>query len=546
MEIPAIIAIVLVTFVTRLVPRLLSPESVGSDSYFHMGMGRVIRDNGYRIPDRVPRVMVCPRYTYPYLFHWLLSFVPERHLMLAERLASPIIDSLYVLATFLFAFEIDRTFGFSDDPTSTALWTSVLVAISPALLGVGAGPRAYNATPRTLGQLFFLVYICGTALWGSTGNTSWLLLGGVAVAALSITSKFGNQAVVFIASGTVVLGYMEPILVALFGYILSIITTRGRVLAVIKGQVAHSRFYFRYLQRPYLYPHRRTFFQYARNLTSYLKNAARSPLNSLRWFFWESYFFHHIFVYYPHALVIAILLLRGEALPNGDSASLYGFHFMLDVIAVSFLVSLLTSFKHMMFLGEAQRYAEHTVMFQVLIFVFMAQATDLELLKWLILGYSVLAYVVNVEAYVSRHVELVSLRRDMELIVKDIDREGIKIFWLGHVFWPLFFFTRKAKILIHGGNFDERLLSRDDWFEVFGNFPYPGRPIGDVIRRYAIDYLVSNRDTITRYEDILKDRSFSQGRFRAVSSSGDLLLFDGTVRSEDSTVIDHLRDRVSW
>ena len=51
-----------------------------------------------------PRVLVCRPYTYPFLFHWLLSFVPEQFTMSAERLASPLIDTCYVLLTFAFAF----------------------------------------------------------------------------------------------------------------------------------------------------------------------------------------------------------------------------------------------------------------------------------------------------------------------------------------------------------------------------------------------------------------------------------------------------------
>ena len=82
------------TFAVRWWPRLKLPHAIGSDAYFHLLMARTIRENGHRIPSEVPRVLVCRPYTYPYLFHWLLSFVPDRCLMAAERIVSPMLDTV--------------------------------------------------------------------------------------------------------------------------------------------------------------------------------------------------------------------------------------------------------------------------------------------------------------------------------------------------------------------------------------------------------------------------------------------------------------------
>ena len=104
--------------------------------------------------------------------------------------------------------------------------------------------------PRTLGQLFFLVYVGAGILFQITHLWVWVALSSVAVAALSITTKFGNQAVVFVSIGLALAGYWVPLATALGGYVLSATVTRGKSIRVLRGQINHSIFYFKHLQKP--------------------------------------------------------------------------------------------------------------------------------------------------------------------------------------------------------------------------------------------------------------------------------------------------------
>ena len=58
---------------------------------------------------------------------------------------------------------------------------------------------------------------------------------------------------------------------------------------------------------------------------------------------------------------------------------------MLWITGVSFFLSCLISLKPLMFLGEAPRYAEHTVMLQVILCVVLVKTADLDALLWLVL-----------------------------------------------------------------------------------------------------------------------------------------------------------------
>jgi hypothetical protein len=177
------------------------------------------------------------------------------------------------------------------------------------------------------------------------------------------------------------------------------------------------------------------------------------------------------------------------------------------------------------FLGEAERYAEHTVSFQALAVVVVADAAGLSWLKIALLVYSALAYAVSVRTYVEINAPASGLRQRMAELVAPIDRDGTRIFWLGHLFWPLWFSTRKASILVHGANFDERQLDKERWFEVFGNLPYPGVPIHQIVGRYKLDYIVATPAFVTHYENLLADPAFSDGRFSEMARAGDLVLY---------------------
>ena len=521
-----ILALILgATFVIRWFPRLRLPDSIGSDAYFHLTMARTIRENHHRIPEHVPRVLVCRPYTYPFLFHWLLSFVPEQFTMSAERLASPLIDTCYVLLTFAFAFEIDRRTAFTADPVSTALWCAALVGLSPAFLSVGPGPRAYGATPRTLGQLFFLVYVGASILFQVTHLWVWVALSSVAVAALSITTKFGNQAVVFVSIGLALAGYWVPLATALGGYVLSAIVTRGKSIRVLRGQINHSIFYFKHLQKPFLHQDRHRFSHYLRRVLSQGRKGIASPFGFARWYFSESYLFHVILVNFPHAVVVGSLLIAGVDIEYTSGISSDAFGFMLWITGVSFFLSCLISLKPLMFLGEAPRYAEHTVMVQVILCVVLVKAANLDALLWLVLGYSLVAYWFSVENYLRLYGDSEKVKRDLPPLIQGIDVKGTNIFWAGHLFWPLLFFTRQASILIHGANFGERLLAKEDWFIPFGNFPFPGRPMAEVVARYNIDYLIGMKAGVAYYEKLLNDRPFSEGRFKKIAAVGDLELY---------------------
>jgi len=274
-----------------------------------------------------------------------------------------------------------------------------------------------------------------------------------------------------------------------------------------------------------LHQDRHRFSHYLRRVLSQGRKGIDSQFGFARWYFSESYPFHVILINFPHAVLVGSLLIVGVDIEYTSDMSSDAFGFMLWITGVSFFLSCLISLKPLMFLGEAPRYAEHTMMVQVILCVVLGKGANLDALLWLVLGYSLVAYWFSVENYLRLYGDSEKVKRDLPPLIQGIDVKGTNIFWAGHLFWPLLFFTRQASILIHGANFGERLLTKEDWFIPFGNFPFPGRPMAEVVARYNIDYLIGMKAGVAYYEKLLNDRPFSEGRFKKIAAVGDLVLY---------------------
>ena len=133
---------------------------------------------------------------------------------------------------------------------------------------MGPGTRAYGATPRTLGQLFFLAYVGGNVGFQVTHSWVWVSLSSVAVAALSITTKFGNEPFVFIVTGMAVIGYWLPLATAVCGYLVAITPDeRSRRQGAARPDQS-LRVFLKHFQKPFLHADRQRFPQYFRRLLS--------------------------------------------------------------------------------------------------------------------------------------------------------------------------------------------------------------------------------------------------------------------------------------
>jgi hypothetical protein len=526
--------ILCLAFALRVLPRLILRNSISSDTYFHLSMARVIRDNHHHIPETIPRIILPHRYTYPYLYHWFLSFFAERNRLHFERISSAAIDTLHVFFAYFFSKKILHVAGLPEQAENVALWTALLVAVSPAFLAVGKGPRAYNGSPRPLGQLFFLLYMCSLILFSLSQIKAWLLLSICSAMLISITSKFANQVAIFFGVFLCLFGNYVPLAAFVAGLILAGMITKGKAFRVIGTQVSFSMYYFKKLQKKYLQPQAKNLTLYLKSvndnlklLSTYLKRMLKHrrvtmpPADSLYWFFTESYWLHIIFSLFPQLIIIVVISVGWrETLTLNPIASSLGKVLGLWIMA-SFILLLITSLRTFLFLGEAVRYVENTVMPQMLAVGLYVFVLDELPILYALFVYSLIAYSAFVKIYCS------SYRREQDIIEKflplltKIDKPGARIFGIGTFFWPLLYGTHQADILCPMSE-----VATNDWDFVYGNYPFPGVKIKQVVDKYKIDYLVGSKATVESYEKILLDSTFSEGKFSLIDAENGFRIYE--------------------
>lgn len=153
-----IIPILLVTFIVRVLPRFRIKYAYSGDTYGHFHISRAIRENKFRIPDKIPGVTLNHTHTYPYLYHLILSVFTQGQRAVFERMSSALFDTVSVLVVYLFSGWISDSYLGNKFP-GFALLAAGVYAIAPPLLMISRGPRAYRGTPRVFGQTLYIIHI---------------------------------------------------------------------------------------------------------------------------------------------------------------------------------------------------------------------------------------------------------------------------------------------------------------------------------------------------------------------------------------------------
>jgi hypothetical protein len=169
---------------------------------------------------------------------------------------------------------------------------------------------------------------------------------------LPITSKFGTQVMVFFLPA---IGFINPryFLLVLLSLMLSYICWRKLFIDVIAGQINHSIFYFKFLQKDFLWPTRIALITYIKRLGSQFKYSVikLNPMLVVNYIYGIRHPLNTIIFIFPFHLLF--------------SYNYYDFHFentqWSALIFSSLVCFLFTSLKWFSFLGESERYLEYSL-----------------------------------------------------------------------------------------------------------------------------------------------------------------------------------------
>lgn len=387
---------------TRWIPRLIHPDYINGDTYFHLELSDQIRANNQKVPRILDRIYFQYEHSYPSLFHRFFALFDYQTKRQIEKMVAPVTDTIYVLVAYAFGLLIQKNSlelsSFSFYTLDFAELSAALFMLYPGLIVLGIGPRIFSGSPRIIGQLIFatIIYLFAYLVTNHyQGLTILAPIISILVCAMPNLGRFNNQILIFSAIGMTIFGYfLYPILIVV-GYCLAFLIGRGQFLKLIDQHLEFLKFIvernFNYKKRKinksslyvfYVYPSVMYLVRTYNNLRSL------RPQKILMWIFKEQYVVHILITVFFTFLIV--FFAQSTGIIEGQ-----GLELMYQYSILGIVLFLITSIHPFTIVGRAERYLEFYALPSLIIFVaYCAQSKSM----WLLYSYiavSVITYGVS-------------------------------------------------------------------------------------------------------------------------------------------------------
>jgi hypothetical protein len=493
-----IYVILISCFLIRALPRLWVRHAYVSDTYYHLYCSQVIRENWYRLPKKLPRVVLNHVYTYPFGYHYLLALFPYPYRLWFERLTGAIFDTLSGLIIYWFLTWVIRE-RYLTSSADLPIFVTALYAFSPALLRIPWGPRSYHGSPRVMGETLYLLHITSAYFSLVSKSLPGLIVSLLSGALLIVTAKFGTQVLLFLGIFFSIFLCPSYALLILGCFVTGVILTRGLARRIIMGHIRHSVFYFKYIQQVFIWPQLKTIKDYLRSFRENLTNTVSFGKwwRLIQWYYAERYFLHLLITVYPQFLFFLFWFCRWERMVPFEQ-------FLMVWMGAGLFWFFMTSLKWTLFMGEGDRYLEYALVPSLVLLVHNFMPSYKSLI------YGLLVYSLGSALYYIGVFLFVHRRDDREFEITETVLKKFNEFPQG-VIWPIGPFHYQAlvqtrfPVLSHGGNMDARLLPLHEFMLVYGNYPYPSEHFTEIVNRYQVSYIMSAPAFLKHYrEKIIK------------------------------------------
>jgi len=488
--------LVVLTFLLRSLPGILRFSRPGGDAHYNLLCAERIRENRLKRPREIRGLLRAELYDYPPLFHYFLALFPRT---VREHLApfvSAITDSIHVVIIYFFTlylFQLPQLSQYATDASWTASTAALLFATSPALLYYGVGPRAFDATPRPLCELFVTVTFFFALVFYCHGDYWALLLSGLFAALTLLTSKFGAQVLVFFSIGLAAF-LRAPLLLVIpaVGIVLALAVSKGHYWKVLTAQTRYLILYQKMLVKRHPIIIQRSNPAYFKNVVSSglkgdFKDFARSLINLLNNNTYVILVIRNVLFF----VLLFLCITHWQMITSGSATIFLG-----SWIAVSLIVFFLTSLRPFLFLGEAERYMEHSVPAQVILLSFLFAFLTSSVLLIVLLIYHGLFYLANITLIYRAHKVTMPVRNSKEQLFNWFKQNGItgkKLLTIPGDYWE--FAYRTDNIVFRGGSLTE--VTADEFESLWEDWTWPHRDIQRLIRDYKLQMVVVNKTRLS-------------------------------------------------
>lgn len=489
-----IIWIAILTFLLRSLPGILRIRSHSSDEQYHFMCAERIRENRFRYPERLRGFLLPGLYDYPPLFHYFLALFPRAKREQLAPFVSALIDTVHVIVIYFFTLYLFRLPQFSLDATA-ASWiastAALLFATSPALLYYGTGPRAFSATPRALGELFITATLLLGLIFYCQGNYLILFLAGLFAALTLLTSTFGGQVLVFFSIGLAAF-LRAPLLLALpvLGIIFALALSKGYYWRVLVGGIKHSIFIQKVSGKKFsLITGRNKLVHFKNIVSSGMKRDFVGFATSLGNLIYNNTYI----ILVSRNVMLFILLFLGIGywqMLTLDNATI----FLGSWIAISLVIFLLTSLKPFLFLGEAERYVEHSIPAQVILLSFLLTSLTSPAMLIVVLSYHGLFYLANIFSIHRRYTQNSLDRSCKEALFNWLIAEAItgrRVLGIPDSDHYEIVYRTDNEVLVPPAKYT--LITEDLWEDIWEEVAWPNKNLQRVIEDYNLDLLIVNK-----------------------------------------------------
>jgi hypothetical protein len=347
------IFLIVLSFIIRLLPRIIKPNKTDSDTWYHISSVMSIYNNGMKIPKCNDGYILGGKYDYPYLAHLIVAFFSKSNILKYERFIGPLVDTFYIIVGFYYFSFILNYYDIKDN--GQLINFLLLLVFSPSMLKISTGPRIYSFTPRVFGELFIFIYFISLHMYLLDDNIIFLILAILFGSFALNTTTFGSQVLVlFSLILSILLENYLPLITLILSLIFAFIISGGHYFNIIKQQLKYTKQYALYGQfnHPALQKRNRliqyvNFFKYLFKLK--LKNA---------------------YTIFHSDLVFINIIYK-----NFDVIIAFGILFLIDLeqsfienlFLSGLIIFLVTSFRPFLFLGESDRYFDYLVIFSIVL-----------------------------------------------------------------------------------------------------------------------------------------------------------------------------------
>ncbi|MFQ5786605.1 MAG: hypothetical protein ACE5H1_01355 [Thermodesulfobacteriota bacterium] len=445
---------------------MICPKPQSSDVYYHLLQAENIRNHRFRLPLKHPQFILPGEYVYPPGYHYLLALFPKNIREEFEKLSSALFDTLLVALFLWVADETLRSLGWN---TASLFLLGLSFTFSPGLVGLGIGPRAYEGTPRTLGELQTAgVFLCLWKYW-SSGDWIWVMIAITIGSLLLNTSKFGGQVLLFFCLLIASLVNSTTLLIfPLLCIIGAIVVSSGNYWRILVNQVAHLHLYATQLVD--LHP------------TTLIRKKLVWPRNTkeLASYFLFNNVYGLLMIKYSVPLIV-ITLLADQAIFNKPSP--LGL-FLVAWLVSAFSIFIIVSCHVLLFLGEADRYLEHALIPAFLLFGSFIQDDYRYLVLSGFVVFHLALYVLHVsllvhgqrKSYVNSLPELIAALKSQ--------KPTVILSLLGNAPWELVY--RADHKLFFSESMTRVYFNKEEFKRLFWRYPLPRPDMKYYIEKYQI------------------------------------------------------------